>query len=50
MQAIPSLLAGATPGVDISYALTWPPCCKASASACWSRCCFRSFRLLDVRT
>ena len=41
MRAIPSMLAGTTPGVDITYALTAPAVAQDSASACWCRCCSR---------
>ena len=37
--AIPSVLANAAPGVDITYALTRRRCSRAWGSACSSRCC-----------
>jgi putative ABC transport system permease protein len=49
MRAIPSLLAGATPGVDISYALTWPAVLQGLGIGLLVSLLFSLVPLLDVR-
>jgi putative ABC transport system permease protein len=49
MRAIPSLLAGATPGVEISYALTWPAVLQGLGIGLLVSLLFSLVPLLDVR-
>ena len=49
MRAIPSLLAGATPGVEISYALTWPAVVQGLGIGLLVSLLFSLVPLLDVR-
>ena len=49
MRAIPSLLAGATPGVEISYALTWPAILQGIGIGLLVSLLFSLVPLLDVR-
>jgi putative ABC transport system permease protein len=49
MRAIPALLAGATPGVDISYALTWPAILQGIGIGLLVSLLFSLVPLLDVR-
>jgi putative ABC transport system permease protein len=49
MRAIPSLLAGATPGVDIVYALTLPAVLQGLGSGLLVSLLFSLVPLLDVR-
>jgi putative ABC transport system permease protein len=49
MRAIPSLLAGATPGVEISYALTWPAIVQGLGIGLLVSLLFSLVPLLDVR-
>ena len=49
MRAIPSLLAGATPGVDITYALTWPAILQGMGIGLLVSLLFSLVPLLDVR-
>jgi len=49
MQAIPSLLAGATPGVEITYALTWPAIVQGLGIGLLVSLLFSLVPLLDVR-
>ncbi len=49
MRAIPSVLAGATPGVEISYALTWPAVIQGVGIGLLVSLLFSLVPLLDVR-
>lgn len=49
MRAVPSLLAGATPGVEISYALTWPAVLQGLGIGVLVSLLFSLVPLLDVR-
>jgi putative ABC transport system permease protein len=49
MRAIPSLLAGATPGVEISYALTWPAVLQGLGIGLLVSLLFSLVPLLDIR-
>ena len=49
MRAIPSLLAGATPGADISYALTWPAITQGLGIGLLVSLLFSLVPLLEVR-
>lgn len=49
MRAIPSLLAGATPGVEITYALTWPAVVQGLGIGLLVSLLFSLVPLLDVR-
>ena len=49
MRAIPSLLAGATPGVEINYALTWPAVLQGLGIGLLVSLLFSLVPLLDVR-
>jgi putative ABC transport system permease protein len=49
MRAVPSFLAGATPGVDISYALTWPAVLQGLGIGVLVSLLFSLVPLLDVR-
>ena len=49
MRGIPSLLAGATPGVEISYALTWPAVLQGLGIGVLVSLLFSLVPLLDVR-
>jgi putative ABC transport system permease protein len=49
MQAIPSLLAGATPGVEIAYGLTWPAILQGLGIGLLVSLLFSLVPLLDVR-
>jgi putative ABC transport system permease protein len=49
MRAIPSLLAGATPGVEIAYALTWPAILQGIGIGLLVSLLFSLVPLLDVR-
>jgi putative ABC transport system permease protein len=49
MRAIPSVLAGATPGVEISYALTWPAVLQGLGIGLLVSLLFSLVPLLDVR-
>jgi putative ABC transport system permease protein len=49
MRAIPSLLAGATPGVEISYALTWAAILQGIGIGLLVSLLFSLVPLLDVR-
>jgi putative ABC transport system permease protein len=49
MRSIPSLLAGATPGVEISYALTWPAILQGIGIGLLVSLLFSLVPLLDVR-
>src|SRR5688572_27218557 len=49
MRAIPSLLAGATPGVEITYALTWPAVLQGLGIGLLVSLLFSVVPLLDVR-
>ena len=49
MRAIPSLLAGATPGVEISYALTWQAILQGMGIGLLVSLLFSLVPLLDVR-
>jgi putative ABC transport system permease protein len=49
MRAIPALLAGATPGVEIIYALTWPAVVQGLGIGLLVSLLFSLVPLLDVR-
>ena len=49
VRAIPSLLAGATPGVEISYALSWPAVLQGLGIGLLVSLLFSLVPLLDVR-
>jgi putative ABC transport system permease protein len=49
MRGIPSLLAGATPGVEIAYALTWPAILQGLGIGVLVSLLFSLVPLLDVR-
>ena len=49
MRAIPSYLAGATPGVEIDYALTWPAVLQGLGIGVLVSLLFSLVPLLDVR-
>jgi putative ABC transport system permease protein len=49
MRGIPSLIAGATPGVEITYALTWPAILQGLGIGVLVSLLFSLVPLLDVR-